>query len=111
MESSEAGEPYKAKFTDAVHGNYMEREVARPALLSFYLGVSDKVDSHNNKRQGILRLAKKWKTQDCYFRLFTTIVGMMVIDSWLAYQYHLNSAHPLRAPDFGVINFAEALAR
>ena len=63
---------------------------------------------HNHARQAELKLEKKWITNDGYFRIFTTILGITVIDSMKAYKHHLN----YRAKDrkMSVLEFAEELA-
>ena len=43
---------------------------------------SNCVDLHNQSRQFDLALEKRWVTQDPYFRLYTTMVGMTVVDAW-----------------------------
>ena len=37
---------------------------------------------HNQSRQFDLSLETKWVTQDGYFRLFTTLLGIQVVDCW-----------------------------
>lgn len=44
-------------------------------------------------RQKILRLEKQWVTRNGYFRIFTTIVGICVVDTWLAYKHHVKENH------------------
>ena len=38
------------------------------------------VDEHNKQRQSLLNLERCWLTNDCWFRLLTTVVGMSVVD-------------------------------
>lgn len=85
--STEAGEPYIARFPDE-HGNMLEREVDRPELISDYFQDSDVVDSHNKSRQYDLALEKRWSTTDCWFRLITTFAGITATDSWNATRFH-----------------------
>jgi len=79
--SSEDGEPYHARFPDKF-GNLCIRQVARPKVLSTYFKHSNVVDLHNQARQFDLALEKKWITQNGYFRLYTTLLGMTVTDTW-----------------------------
>jgi hypothetical protein len=46
-------------------------------------------------RQYQLALEKKWVTQDCWFRIFSTLFGMTVTDAWRALKYSVpqNSPH------------------
>ena len=56
-------------------------------ILSTYFKYSNQVDLHNQARQYDLALEKKWVTQDAYFRLYTTLIGMTVTDSWKAFKF------------------------
>ena len=40
------------------------------------------MDLHNQARQFDLALEKKWITQNGHFRLYTTLLGMTVTDTW-----------------------------
>ena len=75
------GEPYEARFPDK-YGNVCIRLVRRPAIISTFFKYSNCVDVHNQARQFDLALEKKWVTQDPYYRLYTTMVGMTVVDTW-----------------------------
>lgn len=85
-----AGEPYVAKFSNQ-HGNTMTRDVNRPHCISDFFAAANIIDSHNQGRQFELALEKHWITQDCWFRLDTTFIGMVVVDCWKALRYHLCS--------------------
>ena len=79
--STKDGEPYIAQFPDK-YGNVCQRHVACPKILSHYFQHSNCVDLHNQARQFDLALEKKWVTQNAYFRLYTTMIGMTVVDAW-----------------------------
>ena len=79
--STKAGEPYQARFPDK-YGNVCVRHVMRPAIISQYFQFSNCVDLHNQSRQFDLALEEKWVTQNPYFRLYTTMIGMTVVDAW-----------------------------
>ena len=38
-------------------------------------------------------LEKHWITQDGYFRLITTLFGIIVTDSWISYKFHMHPNH------------------
>lgn len=38
------------------------------------------IDEHNKARQSMLALEKVWLTQNCWFRVLTTFIGMAVVD-------------------------------
>jgi hypothetical protein len=67
-----------------------QRSVPRPAVISSeYFRDSNVIDSHNQGRQGVLQLEKHWITQDCWFRIATTLIAMTVTDTWRAYKHAL----------------------
>jgi hypothetical protein len=76
--STKPGRPYEMKFNDAF-GNVVQRLVERPEILSDFFEKSNSIDKHNQLRQGDLALEKRWLTQDPYFHLHTTIIGMFIV--------------------------------
>ena len=83
------GAPYEMKFADG-DGNVHVRQVDRPDVISRFFKDSNKVDKHNQSRQYDLALGKKWVTDDCWFHMATTYLGIGVTDTWkLAGLYHL----------------------
>ena len=95
--STNPGEPYQARFPDKF-GNVCSREVARPEILSNYFKYSNCVDLHNQARQFDLALEKKWVTQNGYFRLYMSMLRMVVIDAWKALK--LSDSKTLSVRDF-----------
>ena len=89
---TEQGKPYRARWKDE-NGNSMHRNVARPQCCSTYFSVSNVVDVLNQQRQKELRLEKLWVTEDGYFRILTTVIGICIVDCWNAYKHHLPSNH------------------
>ena len=47
-----------------------------------YFKYSNYVDVHNQARQFDLALENKWLTMNPYFRLYTTMLGMIVTNVW-----------------------------
>jgi hypothetical protein len=90
---TEPGEPYLAKWIDN-NLNQMHRRIPRPAAVSFYFNHSNVVDIHNQQRQKELRLEKCWVTQDGYFRIITTLIGITVVDAWRGYTFHSKEKPP-----------------
>ena len=86
--------PYHARFKDP-NGNMSRRDIPRPAVLSDYFQSSPAIDVHNQMRQGSLALEEAWVTQDPWFRINTTLIGMTVVDTKLGIQYHVGEKHPL----------------
>jgi len=97
------GEPYEARFPDK-YGNVCVRLVRRPAILANYFKYSNYVDMHNQARQFDLALEKKWITHNAYFRLYTTMVGMTVTDTWKILKKQ-DSSHS------SITEFADILAQ
>ena len=106
--SIEDGTPYTQRWADD-NGNIMTRLIPRPAVLSKYFEVSPRVDNHNQARQHELALEELWQTQDCWFRLHTTLHGILVTDCWKLVKYHVPNKHRLK--DVTINDFADELAR
>ena len=85
--SSKLGDPYHMKYTDTF-GNICTRYVDRPQVISIFFAGSNVIDTHNQLRQDSLKLEKKWVTQNPWFRLATTLVGINVTDAFLLCNYH-----------------------
>ena len=59
-------------------------------VVSSFFEHSNCVDNHNRIRQSQLALEKHWVTKDAYFRLMTSLFGIVVVDCWRAYRHHLH---------------------
>ena len=101
--------PHVQTWKDA-NGNRCSREIPQSRVASLYFEGNNVIDVHNQNRQGTLALEKKWHTQDCWFRLFTTLVGMCTIDALKMLDY----IKPPRRGDEDrrkVLTFAALLAK
>jgi len=107
--STTPGTPYEMKYTDP-HGNVCTRLVERPKVISDFFADSNKIDSHNQARQFELGLEKSWVTQDPYFRLATTLLGISVVDAWKLGDYHRLFNWSRKNP-IGIRYFAGILAK
>jgi len=85
--STTLGEPYHRKYIDSF-GNISTHYVDWPQVISNFFGSSNKIDIHNQLHQDCLKLEKQWITQDPYFHLGTTFVGINVTDTFLLENYH-----------------------
>jgi hypothetical protein len=104
--STKLGDPYIARFPDA-NGNVAQRSVPRPDVISKYFNDSNVIDTHNQARQGLLKLEKRWVTHNCWFRLDTTLIAMTITDCWRAYKH----AMPLKKhKEMTIMEFADRLA-
>ena len=100
----EDGVPYEQKFPD-LYGNVMVRRVPRPKILSNYFERSNVIDSHNQLRQNELALEQFILTNNCWFRLFTTLVGMTITDAYRAHKHHMKKT----TRNFPIVSFADRL--
>jgi hypothetical protein len=99
------GIAYQAKWTDE-YGNVRARPVERPEVISRYFQYSDVVDAHNHARQALLGLEKKWATQNCWFRLDCTFIGITLTDSWKAFK--IGAPENIKSEkEISVIDFTE----
>jgi hypothetical protein len=105
------GNPYQMKFTDD-WGNVHIRDVDRPDIISKFFESSNSIDKHNQCRQSELALEKRWQTQNPLFRLYTTIIGMNVVDCYLLADHHklINHRIPDKEYKMTMITFAGILA-
>ena len=106
--TSKPGKPYEAKWKDR-HGNTQTKYVPRPDVISRYFEDSNKIDSHNQSRQSDLHLEKNWISRCGFFRLATTLFGITVVDSWMAYKHHISSRH--RHHNIDLNNFVSILCK
>ena len=88
------------------HGNVYDKAVERPEMAHKYYSYSGAIDFHNKLRQGYLRLEKKWKTQDPFFRIATTLISMHVVDAYCLYKHNINKKYQ----PMGLMEFVEILA-
>ena len=92
------GANYKTRYSDSF-GNACTRAISRPQVISDFFNGSNVIDVHNHLRQFELGLEKLWLTQNCWFRVDTTIMGMTAIDLMLALQHGLSVSHSLKSID------------
>ncbi len=86
-------------------GNVYDKVVERPEIAHTYFTYCGAIDYHNKQRQGHLRLEKKWKTQDPWFRLSTSLIGMHTVDAYQLYRYNVDKKTQVMT----VLEFAEIL--
>jgi len=60
--------------------------VPQPAVCEIYYRTCAQIDRHNRCRQDDLKLEKKIETKCWHFRLNCSILGMIIVDSWLLYK-------------------------
>ncbi len=55
-------------------------------MVAVYTKGAGKIDAHNHMRQGELKLEKQWVTHSWWTRIFSTVVGICVVDAWLCWK-------------------------
>ena len=91
-------------------GNAHVQDVDRPDIISRLFEGSNCVDKHNQARQFKLGLEKKWLTDNAYFRLLTTMIGVSAIYTWkLASHHHFLSYS--QGKNYNLLSFAGILSR
>ena len=76
-----AGEPHVAKWVDR-NNRQLRRDIPRPHLLSQFFTHFNQIDKHNHATQDLLGIEDNVVTQDGYFRLYCTYLGITVTDAW-----------------------------
>ena len=87
------GKPYEVRYNDE-YGNVVSRFIDRPQIIADYYEDSNVIDVHNQVRQSIIGLERNWVTQDGFFRIFTTILGMILTDAWMGLSKCVDKCSP-----------------
>jgi hypothetical protein len=82
------GKPAPKKRQD-LDGRNVSKEVSRPFILAKYQDEMGHVDRHNQYRQGLLHLAKTWKTKKWQTRIQFELFGLTVVDAFLACRFSM----------------------
>jgi hypothetical protein len=110
--SLKEGKPYEMKYTDS-YGNMCTRYIKRPDAISKFFATSNVIDTHNQLHQDLLQLEKKWLTNNPYFHLTTTLLGINVTDAFLLANHHRIINHTTGLQEdkkIGIQRFAGMLA-
>ena len=61
-------------------------DVPQSNIVKFYFEAANSIDIHNHYCQYLLRLEEIWQTKDWWVRIFQTVLGMIVVNSfWHSY--------------------------
>ena len=71
------------------HDNFHVNISPHTPIISYLLNHSNVIGVKNHSRHRELDLGKSWLVKDTYFRLVTKLSGVVIIDLWKAYWYHL----------------------
>ena len=105
---ADPSDPHIQRWIDA-NGNAADRHIPRPQVATLYFKGNNVIDVHNQHRQGTLALEKKWSTHDCWFRLFTTLVGICTVDAMMMHR-HFKKQRPDDS-ETKTLTFAALLAK
>ena len=97
------GTPHKKRRWSVENGfeRAFTKEVKRPSIVEHYFDAASAIDVHNHFRQGIVSLETAVKTQRWDFRLFCTILGMVLVNAYLAYRhFEASNAKHQNVPSF-----------
>lgn len=83
--------------------SFVEVVVPQPAACSVYYGACGKIDQHNKLRQSSLMLETKHKTTLWSRRVNMSLLGMMIVDSFLLAQGCQGGTRWRTAADFFVV--------
>jgi hypothetical protein len=73
--------------------------VELPDSISKFFAGSNFIDKHNHSQKFYLAPEKTWLTQDPYFQLATTLIGMNVVDAWKLGDHHKLQNPPVTRED------------
>jgi hypothetical protein len=92
------GTPARCSRQD-LYGNDVSFEFPRPNLAEIYQDAAGAIDFHNRLRQGVLALEKSWVTQSWDFRIITTILGIVLVDTHLVAKHFCPKYHDANVLD------------
>ena len=107
--ADDPGNPYQMAIKD-VEGDRIVRSVPRSEIVGKYYEMNDGIDVRNKMRQGDLALEKHWMTQDPYFRIFTTLIGICVTDAFNMMKYRIGDHRSDPRRHWSLREFAGVLA-
>jgi hypothetical protein len=94
----EGGVPYVRRrwrqvedVTTQADPEYVELLIPQPKACELYYQSCAMIDRHNRNRQDTLQLEKKLETDNWSMRVNMSILGMVLVDSWLAFTQCTNS--------------------
>ena len=97
------GKPYKRRRLrqvseeDNAEPEHVDLEVRQPKASELYYSACAMVDRHNRCRQDDLDLEKKLGTQDWSKRFNMSLLGICIVDTWLAYSQVTQNKHEIQS--------------
>lgn len=73
-----------------------DKHVQRPKMVEDFFRAFSNIDVHDHYRQGSLEMERQWVTRNWTHRIFTTVLGVCIVDAYLAYKHEskLNEVDP-----------------
>ena len=68
------------------------KEIPRPSLVEEFFSCSSAIDVHDHYRQGLLEMDRNWVTRKWYHHIFTTILGICIVDAFYAHKLEMKQA-------------------
>lgn len=65
------------------YATQVELNVSQPNAVELYYLICSRIDRHNRCRQSDFNIEKKLRTQSWAFRLNSSLLAMIIVDSWL----------------------------
>ncbi|KUF99681.1 hypothetical protein AM588_10008680 [Phytophthora nicotianae] len=87
-----------------------EKRISRPQMVELFFSDFSTIDIHDHYRQGSLAIEREWITRNWTHRLFSTILGMIVVDAFLAYRYDMSNREQVDGEDCSFQGFVSQLA-
>jgi hypothetical protein len=78
----------------------MEINVPQPEVADIYYSCCAAIDRHNRCRQADLRLEKKFQVKEWSFRVNSSLLAMIIVDSWLIYSGAVGEGRAMSQGEF-----------
>ena len=88
----------------------VELRVSRPKVVEQFFEGFNAIDVHDHYRQGSLQMEKHFHTYRWWFRMFTTVLGIVVTNAYLHYKYE-NDSDGVLALARGTMSIMEFVGR
>ena len=79
-----------------------EKRIKRPQIIEDFYEFFSAVDVHDHLRQGSLRMEEAWKTKTWAHRIFSTVLGIILTDCYLAYRMTKKAHNGNVVPTFSI---------
>ena len=76
--------------------------IVQPKIIELYYSTASRIDRHNRSRQNDLSIERKIKTRSWSFRVNSSLLAMIVVDSWMVYNGAKGKRPHLNQKDFYV---------